>query len=294
MRYVFILHNFTTPSQVMRGINIAAELNRCGIEARCVTQGDLKSVKVDRKTVCVMVKVFDKAVVNYVRKHKGIMVYDQVDKFDNWDNLKTNFDYIIACNESHVNKIKSINSKSKIVLIPHLHAVKKPRKIITKIDTIGYVGQIIQFCMENEIEKYCMHNKLKWYVSEGNMPKTYESETLNVDLGVIYVDDTVHKNSTKHVLNHKNIMKYKPATKITNYFSYGIPCLFVPYDSFLEVIKPKPDLNYLVVNSKKEVLEKIDELRSNSKLLASLCDDCYELGQQYNISKVKSYYTLFK
>lgn len=294
MRYIFVLHNFTTPSQVMRGVNIAKELNRCGIEAHCVTQGDLKSIKIDKKTICIMVKVFDKSVVNYVRKHKGIIVYDQVDKFDDWDILKTEFDYIIACNESHIDKIKSINSKSKVVLIPHLHVVTKPRKFITGINTVGYVGQIIQFCMEDEIKKYCTRNRLKWYVSEGNIPKTYESETLNVDLGVIYVDDTVHKNSTKHVLNYKNIVKYKPATKITNYFSYGIPCLFVPYNSFLEVIKPKPNLNYLVVNNKDEVLKKIDELRSNQQLLTSLCDDCYELGQQYNISMAKNYYTLFK
>lgn len=287
MKFVFIGHNYETGSQHMRGVAMAKALQSQGIDAKYTINEKIRNVVIDKDTVCVFIKVVWPETLKLARKNGARLVYDVIDSWV-WSNVKHNWDYVIASNKEHKQYLSTL-CDSKIVIIPHLHANKRYQKPISKLETIGYIGLDKQFSITAEMQKFCKKADLNWYQSGGGDPKTVEKETLNLDLGLIYATPEMGKLG----LNYENTIKFKPATKLTNLFSYGIPTLFNPTTSFDEVVAQDNELQYLRINSIDEMCRKIIELKKHPEKLVNLSNRCYALSEKYDQSQAKEYYLRF-
>ena len=288
MRFVFIGHNYETASMHMRGVSITNALNKQGIEAHYTINEKIKTVKVDKSTVCVFIKVVWPDTLARVKAAGARLVYDIIDNWT-WSNLNHPFDYVIASNEAHKAHIESlVGKKKRVVIIPHLHTnPTRKRKTINNLNTVGYIGMDKQFAMTNEAIDYCKKAGLKWFQAAGGDAKCVERDTMMLDLGLVYAAPEMGQ----YGLKYDYVVKYKPATKLTNLFSYGIPALFNPTTAFLEVVAQDEELRYLVVNSKEEIYKKIWELKNDPKKLRFLSDHCFALAEKYHMDHAREYYT---
>lgn len=285
MRFVFIGHNYETASMYMRGISIAKALQRQGIEAHYVINEKIKSVLIDKETICVFIKVVWPDTLKLAKDAGAKCVYDIIDNWT-WSNLRHNWDFVIASNKEHHKFITEQNISS--IVIPHLHTnFNKTRKAISTIKTVGYIGLDKQFVITKEMKGFCSKSGLKWHQGGGGDYKTVEKETLQLDLGLTFVMPAISKSG----LNYDNIMKFKPATKLTNYFSYGIPALFNPTTAFTELISADPELQYLVVFKIEDIFNKINELRKNTTKFNDISNRCYALADKYHMNNAKEYYS---
>jgi len=286
MKFVFITYNNTTASMHMRGTMPAQALRRAGHDVYCVTHGEVENTPMDQNTICVVVKVINQDVISYIKRRRAKIAYDMIDNW-NWNNLNSNFDYVIASNESHAQHIKKFYN-GKIIIIPHLHTnVARRRKSIPSIKTIGYIGMVKQFDISNEMLNFCIKRNFTWFQAGGSKIATVENETMKLDLGVIYISQAMEKLGLKY----EYIRNFKPATKLTNLFSYGIPCLFNPTVSFMEVVASDPGLNFLVVRNKNEIFSKIDKLYNNFNKFKELSDRCYSIANNYHLDNADKYYS---
>ena len=285
MRFVFIGHNYETASMHMRGISIANKLNKQGIEAHYTINEKIKHAKLDGKTVCVFIKVVSPDTYARAKQAGSHLVYDIIDNWT-WSNLNHSWDCVIASNDAHKAYIESLGKK-RVVVIPHLHTnVARRRKDINSIRTVGYIGLAKQFGATHEAADFCKKAGLRWYQATGSDAKTVEQETMTLDLGLIYATPAMNQSGLKY----DYVVKYKPATKLTNLFSYGIPALFNPTTAFLEVIEQDEKLQYLVVNSKEEMFKKVWELKNDPKKLKIISDHCYGIAEKYHMDRASEYY----
>jgi hypothetical protein len=262
-------------------------LNKQGVEAHYTINEKIKDVKIDKNTICVFIKVVWPDTFNRAQQAGAHLVYDIVDNWT-WSNLNHPWDCVIASNKAHKAHIESL-VKSKVVIIPHLHTnIIRRRKEIKKILTIGYIGLDKQFSITADATRFCKKAALKWYQASGGDAKTVEKETMILDLGLIYATPAMNQLGLKY----DYIIKYKPATKLINLFSYGIPALFNPTTAFLEVIEQDEKLKYLIVNSKEEMFKKVWELKNDLKKFNILSDHCYGIAEKYHSDHASEYYKL--
>lgn len=301
MRFVFVVFKSSgrprTGSQHMRGYAVIEALKRQGVETHIVTHENLQDAPIDKNSVCIVIKVVMPSTVAHIKKRGATIAYDIIDNWNwkvfNMTQTERNFtkllafDTVIATNKAHAAHIAKYHN-GKIVIIPHLHTnVNRKRKGLNDIKTIGYIGQNEQFALTKEMTQYCNNNGLQWYQTNGGDYQTVEQETLKLDVGLIYATNAMQSED----LNYEYVMKFKPATKLINYFSYGIPALFNPTVSFMEAISSDPVLKYLVVNTPEDIYKKINELRENIELYKDLSNRCFSLSETYHLDNAKRFYT---
>lgn len=286
-RTVLVTYNQRTGSQHMRGWAVYDALKRAGRDVHIVTNDNLKDAPIDRSSTVIIVKTIISETIAHCKKRGAYMVYDIIDNW-NWKTLTMGWNAIIASNNEHA-KFMAKHHKGKIVTIPHLHTnVSRKRISNTDIKTIGYIGMDKQFALTKEMQTFCAKSGLQWHQSAGGDPVQTETETLKLDLGLIYATSAMSELG----LNFEYVMKYKPATKLTNYFSYGVPALFNPTVAFMEVVDQDPKLKYLVVNSPGEMYNKINELRAKPEIYKDLSDRCFALAERYHLDNAPKYYDL--
>jgi hypothetical protein len=301
MRFVFIVYEAKgkprTGSQHMRGYAIVDALKRQGVETHVVTHEDLRNAPIDKHSICIIVKAITPDIVSHAKKRNATVVYDMIDNW-NWKVLNMpqtvkgmplsfGFDVVIANNKAHAAHISKYYN-GRITIIPHLHTnIHRKRKSIDVINTIGYIGLDKQFALTKEMTQYCNNNKLQWYQANGGDYQTVEQETLKLDVGLIYATNAMQSEG----LNYEYVMKFKPATKLINYFSYGIPALFNPTIAFIEAIESDPKLKYLIVNTPIDIYNKINELRENNTLYKDLSNRCFSLSEIYHLDNAKRFYS---
>jgi hypothetical protein len=101
-----------------------------------------------------------------------------------------------------------------------------------------------------------------------------------LDLGCIhFTDDKQRVGGT--------ITNTKPSAKLLNMFSYGIPVLFTPYESYLDAISLSgfEDLYWCCCSSKHSMYDKISILSKDSEFYKHLSNLSYDLSRNYHIYK---------
>jgi hypothetical protein len=287
MRLIFILYDYVAGSMQMHGNFVIEALRRAGVNVKAMLYTDFK--KPENDSIYVLVKVMQdpqKDIVKKIRsKSNSLIVYDPIDNF-NWDNLKLGFHYIIANNEAHAVEIKK-HTNAKTIIIPHFHTnLTRKRKEITEINTIGCIGSTIQLCGVKQIVDECILRNLKWYSAVSDNPKEVEQQTLKLDVSLIYINEEINNRG----LLLKNTIAFKPTTKLINVLSYGIPCFFTPYNSYLEIVQKTPELEWFIINNIEQAFKKIDKLRSNPDLLNKMCELVFKAAEPYHLDNCHKYY----
>jgi hypothetical protein len=89
---------------------------------------------------------------------------------------------------------------------------------------------------------------------------------------------------------YERTIKYKPNTKLTNFQSFGIPTICLPYESY----KQFGENQCIFVEDSEELENKIIEISSNEDLYFSLSKESVNVGEKYHISKIVEHYLRIK
>lgn len=293
----FIGHS-SRSSGIIRGKQISDKLQN----SRFVDVSDINQIKNLHNEVCLIVRQPEPIIANLLKKNKCIVGYDLLDRpvtdyhdnfkrgtLDgdiNWERYASNdIDFYIVNNSLAKMKLSSsltsCNKNKLIHVIPHHTVNFDNERIVIKeaITHIGYIGIYNQFTCSKELEQYCIKNNIKLV----NANPTTRHECLkilrNLDVGLIFLDN---KEKIPYTI------LYKPNTKLSNFQSFGIPTIAVPYESFKEF----GGNAWLSATTTGDLISHLDNLSNSKNLREELSESGYAQAQQFHISAViKSFYT---
>jgi hypothetical protein len=251
--------------------------------------------------VCIIVRQQEPHVAKLLKQNGCIVGYDLLDRpvSDYHANFNRgslvgdfswscyadpNIDFYIVNNSLAKERLResliSCNQDKPIHVIPHhtvnFEKIKNDTSISVK--RIGYVGISNQLSRSQDIENFCkLHN-----VEFINVNPLTREECVNhmrsLDLGLIFIENTENIPYT---------LMYKPNTKLTNFLSYGIPTLAVPYQSFLEF----GGNAWINIENVQHLLDNLAKLMTNFKLRQSMSFDGYKHAGNFHIDQiVQNYY----
>ena len=292
MSLVFVIDSMHAGNAYIRGILPVKGMKRHSIDARFEVASEFKPSSVSKDDTVVFVKYDRLGQSGEVKKTGAKVVLDVVDSKKHWKQHRNNLDALIVNTDTQSTIIKSRDCfEREIFKIPHIitnfedDLIGQKRKALPeKINTIGYLGVDKTFTEMNSFADFCDKNNLRWHSSQPSIHSN-ESETLRLDLGCIYfIGDEERVGGT--------ISISKPSAKLINLFSYGIPALFSPYESYLDAISSTGylDLLWCCCNTKEAMFDKIKILSENRDLYKSLSDQAFEMSKHFHISNTLKVY----
>jgi len=291
---IFILDSLTVGNAYIRGILPVMGMKKNNIDAKYIVASDFNPRSVEINDVVVFVK-YDRLGQAKEVKNKGAkVVLDIVDSktIHKSEDLRQSIDALIVNTASSRRIIKSnFNFNKPIFKIPHIitnfnkDLKTQVRKSLPKIPkTLGYLGVRETFTDIDYFNSFCTKNDLNWYNAQPSITDN-ESHTLNIDLGCInFTGDKERIGGTLTIT--------KPSAKLLNLFSYGIPTLFSPYESYIDAITSYGfnDLLWCCCSTKEAMFDKIDILMKDHDLYRELSDQAFDLSRNYHISNTSNIY----
>jgi hypothetical protein len=163
-------------------------------------------------------------------------------------------------------------------IIPH-HAVGSSDRCKKSIRTAGYIGLVDQLDRKEQIEKVCKKFGID-FISEN--PETREGcirALEKIDLGIINLEKSDRSGP---------VLKYKPNTKLTNFQSFGIPTISVPYSSFSEF-----GAGAWVSTQDADFLQSLEQFLDSSNLqerVAEISRDSIANSKQFTLESISEIY----
>ncbi len=195
-------------------------------------------------------------------------------------------DFYIVNNDICKQELSKFTDK-KIYVIPH-HNCNFARKINQTKDRprrLGYIGMPEYTLNEKSIESFCKKANLVFTSKNPQKHDELEEAFDQIDIGIVFFE----KESIKSGVYERTI-KYKPNTKLTNFQSFGIPTICLPYESY----KQFGENQCIFVENIEELENKIIEISSNQDLYFSLSKAAADVGEKYHISKTAEFYLQIK
>lgn len=247
-----------------------------------------------KNKITIQIRKFDASFAEYC-KSKGLTVGFEVS-----DNMVTDYlygrvnqddfarytnkfcDFYIVNNDITKEGLSKVTDK-KIYVIPHHNCNFSKTKNVTskKPKTIGYIGVPDYTIKPNIIQDICIKNNLNFFIEN---PLDYKNLQLcfqKIDIGIVFFE----KDSIKDGI-YERTLKYKPNTKLTNFQSYGIPTICLPYESYKQFGENK----CIFVETLNELNFQIENLCNNQDLYQNLSLESIKVGEKYHISNVKENY----
>ena len=267
----------------IRGIQIANHLGVKFFDSSAVPVEDLEKI-------IILIRNQAGDFAKFLKSREHIIGYDLLDmpvgdlifrqkNVDFSSYVEEAIDFYIV-NNTYQKEELAKHTDSTVFIIPH-HTVNFENirsSTGAKAKRFGYVGLPSQIDSVKEIEGIC--NSLGAEFNIYN-PKTREecvSCLSEIDVGIVYLD----KNNQWY----KEIINQKPATKLLNFQSFGIPTICTRYNSFKEF---GAGANIFIndFNQLKNAIKMIIEDEDTRK---EISDRGYENAQNYSIDKIGEYY----
>lgn len=286
MRLIFILDGLKYGNAYIRGILPTIGLRDSGLDVEYIVSSNFDPNTVGKGDTVVFVK-YDRLGQSKAVKESGAnVVLDVVDSKKHWKQHRDYLDALIVNTRSQSEIIKNRdNFTGPILKIPHIltnftkdRKSQRRKQLPEKIKTIGYLGVPETFTDFSLFKEYCASKDIRWYNDQPSID-TNESSTLNLDLGCInFTGDKDRIGGT--------ISISKPSAKLLNLFSYGIPAIFSPYESYLDEIGKSGYDNLLwgCCNTPSAMFDKIQILMDNRGLYQELSDASFEMSKRFHIS----------
>jgi len=292
MSLVFVIDNMHAGNAYIRGILPVMGMTKDSIDAKYVVASNFDLNSVDSNDTVIFVKYDRLGQSRGVKKTGAKVILDVVDSKKHWKQHRESLDALIVNTDTQI-KIISARDKFKkpIIKIPHIItnfskdlAGQTRKKLPEKIKNVGYLGVADTFSCMPDFSSFCKNNNLNWQTSQPTI-NSNEHDTLKIDLGCIFfVGDKERIGGTLSIS--------KPSAKLINLFSYGIPALFSPYESYLDAIAASgyTDLLWCCCNTKEAMFDKIKVLMENHDLYKELSSQAYEMSKNYHISNTSKIY----
>jgi len=292
MSIIFVLDNLTAGNAYIRGMLVTVGMKAKSIDAKYIVANEFNPNSVNESDTVVFVKYDRLGQSSGVKKKGAKVVLDIVDSKKHWMLHRDNLDALIVNTESSKSIIRNrFNFKKPIFKIPHILTNfskdlkgQKRKNLPNKPKTLGYVGVSETFTDAKFYENFCNNNNLKWHQREASIT-TNEASTMEIDLGCINFSHESSRIGGTYTMT-------KPSAKMLNLFSYGIPALFSPYESYIDAISSHNyhDLLWCVCGSKHTMIDKAKILIEDQGLYKSMSNMSYELSKNFHISNTVNIY----
>ena len=289
---IFILDGLKYGNAYIRGILPTKGLANHDIPVKYIVANQFDPTSVGKDDVVVFVK-YDRLSQSKVVKESGArVVLDVVDSKKHWKQHRDYIDALIVNTKSQVEIIKRRDGFDKpIMKIPHIITNfssdlkgQNRKNAPDKLSVLGYLGVPDTFTNMKLFEDFCLQNDYAWRTEQPSID-TNELATLQLDLGCIYyTGDKPRVGGTLSIS--------KPSAKLINLFSYGIPALYTPYESYLDEVGASgyADLLWGCCNTPAAMFDKINILRDNMDFYNDLSNQAYDMSRKYHISNTKQIY----
>ena len=289
---IFILDGLKYGNAYIRGILPTVGLVDKDIQAKYIVASEFDPTSVTEKDVVVFVK-YDRLSQSKIVKDTGArVVLDVVDSKKHWKQHRDYLDALIVNTKTQVEIIQKRDGFDKpIMKIPHIITNfsddlkgQNRKNVPGKLSTLGYLGVPDTFTSMGLFETFCQQNGYAWRTEQPSID-TNEQATLALDLGCIhYTGDKERVGGTLSIS--------KPSAKLINLFSYGIPALYTPYESYLDEVGASgyADLLWGCCNTPAAMFDKINILRDNMDFYSDLSNQAYDMSRKYHISNTKQIY----
>jgi hypothetical protein len=292
MSIIFVLDNLVAGNAYIRGMLVVMGMKAKSIDAEYVVAKDFNPKTVNENDTVVFVKYDRLGQSSEVKKRGAKVVLDIVDSKKHWLAHRDNLDVLIVNTESSKSIIRNrFDFKKPIFKIPHILTNfskdltgQKRKSLPIKPRTLGYIGVSETFTDSKFFENFCNSNSLRWD-QRGASVATNESSTMEIDLGCINFSHESDRIGGTYTMT-------KPSAKLLNLFSYGIPALFSPYESYIDAISSYNyhDLLWCVCGSKHAMIDKVKILIEDQELYKALSSMSYELSKNFHISNTVNIY----
>lgn len=258
---------------------------------------DVDAPTIPKNKMAIFVRKYDERFAKACKNNGMIVGFDVADnpvtdylygRTDNEDMSRytSKFcDFYIVNNDVCKKKLSEVTDK-KIFVIPHHSCNFSKSKIeIKEPKTMGYVGLPDYSLNDDAIKDLCKKTGLKFIASNPQKHEDLESSFLNIDIGIVFFDKNVVKQGI-----YERTLRYKPNTKLTNFQSFGIPTVCLPYESYKQFGNDK----CFFTENFDDLVEKVNSLKLNSDLYKSLSEESIIASENYHILKLKETYLQIK
>ncbi len=321
MNVCFIVAAHYIGSSQMRGHQIKAALAQQGITSSVLDWNDVSScsdIDLMKFDTFVFVKFPAFHILERLRfKFKAKYLLDIIDNYSVHKDLKDGdnrydlFDAFIAVNTYHYMFIRKetlcIQNKP-VWLIPFHHTNFKNLVIDAHkpVRNIGFQGDIsnrMPRMFEQELEGFCDNHNVKWlpfYIERGsetsNPVSAFEASAFlhqqlhNMDISIIF-PPSISANSSSLREDVWERLLFKPATRLINSFSHGIPTICFPYTGYMEacVSSGYP----LFCTQEGELFNLLEGLITNIQLRLEASDRGREIARRYSLEMIASTYVRY-
>jgi hypothetical protein len=275
---LFVYRRGGLGSAEIRGKQIAAEL-----KSDTLTLVELTPQIARRYDVVVYVKqIGSKTLLDQIRTAGVKQVMDVVDNYSNWKIRRgaPYLDAFIGGNLTHAIRLQEVYG-TRSVDIPHHHCNFNNLRIPARAGApvIGYISGPDWWKANQRLAKktgYKVLNNLSQRGPDGfdNMIDAY----MATDIGFTY-------------RMHPMKLRFNPATKLTNFMSFGIPSVMSPESGYLQYGRHGETVLY--AHTEKDFVSMIRWLGEDTQLRQRMSDACYEAAKPFHIERIADRYRDF-
>jgi hypothetical protein len=192
------------------------------------------------------------------------------------------YDFFIVNNDLCKSELEQFIKKP-IFVIPH-HTTNTDYKKINlnkKVTKIGYVGLPEQLSQADKIINFCKEKNIDFVNVSPSTREKCDEIFMSLDIGLIFLDESSHSSTVIEA-----IKKYKPNTKLSNFQSYGIPTISIPYESFDQFGYNA----YIKIQNIDELIENLNILIDDVDQRKFLSDSSYEVAKRFHIDEIVKLY----
>lgn len=227
---------------------------------------------------------FDEDIILLAKEKCGKIILDISDDFsDGKTSIWTEVADAILYDTDFASGILESKGYKNRLKVYHLHSnfddnFNQLRKKVHFIKKIGYLGMDKQLDRNHDLIKLVTNLGFGWYQANPNFKNNIQ-HSVELDLKIVY---------NENFQNHN--LKIKPHNKMMNAYSFGIPVLFSPYDSYVEVTKNSELLSSFCCKNFEELNQKLIEVITNNDLYRKASEECFSLSKDYHVSKYEACY----
>jgi len=321
MKICFIVYALNVGSAFLRGYQITESLARHNIKADILNWPDL-AIKLSCEksleyNIFIFVKEWSQDLAGMIKKKsKGKIIIDIVDNYQLHDEFtcnKVSYDladlFIVPTTYQKILLTQRfLNYKKKPVwVIPHNHTnfYNLINDVTRPVNCIGFQGTIsnrLPKTLEKKLKNFCKSHKIKWrnfFIQEikllynflpiSKINQLIQHQLDSIDIGIIFPpDNSGIKNIIKMEKSTMELILFKPATRLVNFLSHGIPTICYPYTSYLEVCVSS---GYpLFCSDEDSLFNWLQLLIEDVSLRSNISKKGLEIANKYSLEQIVLYY----
>ncbi len=277
-RTLFVYRRGGIGSAEIRGKQIAAEL-----KSDTITLAEMTPQITRRYEVVVYVKqIPGRSLLDQIRTAGVKQVMDVVDNYSNWKIGRSApyLDAFIGGNLTHAIRLQEVHGTPSVE-IPHHHCNFNNLRIPARAGApvIGYISGPDWWKSNQRLAKQTGYKVLTNLSQRGpdgfnNLIDTH----MATDIGFAY-------------RMHPMKLRFNPATKLTNFMSFGIPSVLSPESGYLQYGRHGETVLY--AHTEKDFVSLIRWLGEDVQLRQRMGEACYEAAKPFHIHRIAERYRDF-